>query len=656
MKPAGLPHADAGPPPAGMAGTVGHGGLGRRLTRLALGAAVVALLVTGSALNIAMYLIARDALIGETTTQARVISANLGAALLFKDTRAAGEILASLERSEGVQRAVVFDAQGLLFVDYQRPDATQAAMTLLSSAGPPGHVLTGGLLIVTERIDNAGAEIGRIRFEVPLAPLHRRAWLFAGVSAAAAVLAMALAYLLAVGVRRDVGRIERRLDDLAYLDPVTLLYNRHAAHEHLPSYLLQAQRSGGGFSIVTIDLDDFKAINDTLGHHIGDEMLRRVAQRMLQVLKPGARAYRFGGDEFVMICPWPPGYQEPQRYGAIIAHEVLGGSVQIEGIDTRLRGSIGVARYPADGLRAEEVLLASDMAMYEAKAAGKNQAAVFHAGLRALNEQRLRIESDLRLGLQRGELRLHYQPIVDLASGQPVGAEALLRWHHPERGLVAPANFIAVAERSGLIVELGDWVLNEAARQLQRWATAGLPPLPVAVNVSARQLRDGRLLQQLEQALAATGCDPLLLEIELTEHTLVEDVDDNLRVLNALRERGVRVAIDDFGTGLSSLAYLKRLPAAKLKIDRSFVRDLPQDRSDAAIVEAAVSMAQALGLQVVAEGVETEAQHQLLGRLGCHFGQGYLYSPALEPDAFAAWCRSRRNRGPVPALTPAVGR
>ena len=633
---------------------VPRGALGLRLTRLALGATVLALLITGVVLNAAMFLQSRETLIDETTIQARVIAANLGAALLFQDSHATGEILGSLERSPGVQRATVFDARGMLFVDYQSPNLAPGALSVLSSAGPPGHLLSDGLLVVTERIANAGAELGRIRVEVPLAPLYRRAMMFGGVTVTAGICAILLAYLLAVGVRRDVDGIERRLDELAYLDPVTGLYNRHAAHEHLASYVAQAKRSGQGFSIVTLDLDDFKAINDSLGHPTGDEMLRLVAQRLRLVLKPGARAYRFGGDEFVMICPWQPGYRDPHLYG-VMTREVLGGAVQLRGIDARLVGSAGVARYPIDGQRAEEVLLASDMAMYQAKAAGKNQVAVFHAGLRELNEQRLRIESELRTAMREGQLRLHYQPIVDLASGQLVGAEALLRWQHPERGMVPPGQFIDVAERSGLIVELGGWVLQQAAQQQQRWAAQGCGPWPVAVNVSARQLRDGKLLQQFEQALAVSGCDPSLIEIELTEHTLVEDVDDNIRLLTALRDRGVRIGIDDFGTGLSSLAYLKRLPAAKLKIDRSFVRDLPQDLGDAAIVEAAVSMAHALGLQVVAEGVETEAQHQMLGRLGCNYGQGYLYSPALDPREFAEWARSReasaavlaRSRGAV---------
>ncbi|MBI5260067.1 MAG: EAL domain-containing protein [Burkholderiales bacterium] len=622
------------------------GALGARLTRLALAAAAITLLLIGSVLNVVTYLQARDGLIDETTIQARVIAANLGAAVMFRDKQAAAEMLQSLERSPGVQRATVFDHAGRWFAEYQRSAPLSEPLPSSSLALTSGHVIAGEQLVVTERIENAGTELGRIRFEVPLQPLSRRAWLFGGVTVAASACAMLLAYLLAVGVRRDVDQVERRLDELAYLDPVTGLYNRHAAQEHLADYLAEAQARAQGFSIVTLDLDDFKAINDTLGHHIGDEVLRLVAQRLKQALQPGARAYRFGGDEFVIICPCQQGFRDPARYGNL-ARQVLSGSVTIEGIDTRLVGSIGVARYPNDGLRAEEVLLASDMAMYHAKTSGKNQVVVFHAGLRELNEQRLRIESELRLALREGQLRLHYQPVVDLASGQLVGAEALLRWRHPERGLVPPAQFIAVAERSSLIVELGGWVLIEAASQLGRWAAQGLAPLPVAVNVSARQLQGGRLLQQFEQAVSQSGCNPALLEIELTEHTLVEDVEDNIRLLCALRDRGVRIGIDDFGTGLSSLSYLKRLPAAKIKIDRSFVRDLPADRGDLAIVEAAVSMAHALDLQVVAEGVETEAQHQMLARLGCNFGQGYLYSPALDAQQFADWAQSHRASAAV---------
>jgi diguanylate cyclase (GGDEF)-like protein len=597
-----------------------RGALGVRLTRLALAVAAVALLITGSALNLAMHLLARDGLVTEATIQARMLAANLEAPIVFRDPRAAGEVLASLDRSPGVARATVFDSDNRPLASYwravvqedrdtgadaadeqpstERNDLAAGIRLPASAATAPvaapgdsvGHRFVGDTLVVTERIEQARREIGRVRVEVPLVPLYARAWLFGGITVGAALCAMLLAYLLAVGMRRDVDVIERRLDDLAHLDPVTSLFNRHAAREHLAVYVDEARANGEGFTVATLDLDNFKAVNDTLGHHVGDEMLRLVAQRLRQVMPPGARAYRFGGDEFVVIVP---GKAEGHAdvHPARIVRQALSGTVRVEGIEMRLGGSIGIARFPTDGAGADEVLLASDMAMYQAKAAGKNQVAVFHAGLREANEQQLRTESDLRTALRYDQLRLYYQPIIELASGNFVGAEALLRWEHPQRGLQPPAPLIAVAERSGLIVQVGGWVLQEAARQQVVWRSNGLPPWPVAVNVSARQLRGGRLLQQLDQALMRTGCRPDCLEIELTEHTLVEDVDDNIRLLERLRERGVRIAIDDFGTGLSSLSYLKRLPAAKLKIDRSFVRDLPTGRGDAAIVQAAVSMA-----------------------------------------------------------------
>jgi diguanylate cyclase len=266
---------------------------------------------------------------------------------------------------------------------------------------------------------------------------------------------------------------------------------------------------------------------------------------------------------------------------------------------------------------------------------------VYDARLREASEQRLRIESDLRAALRDGQLVLHYQPIVDLATGAVVAAEALVRWQHPERGMVPPGEFIDAAESTGLIVPLGGWVLEAAARQLAAWRAQGFMDLRVAVNVSARQLRGGRLLQQYRDAIAAAGavCTPGCLEVELTEHTLVEDVDDNLRLLGELRAMGVRIAIDDFGTGLSSLAYLKRLPIDKLKIDRSFVAGLPDERGDRAIVAAALSMARALDLRVVAEGVETTAQRDALREMGCDLAQGWLYGRAVPADQFAALLR-----------------
>lgn len=637
--------------------------VGARLMRLTLTATAIALLVTGTVLNAAVWWQSRDALIDETRAQARLIAANLSAAVMFGDTAAATETLASMQRIPGVQRATVMGARGAIFADYQRPGGPSDAMTMLGGTFEPGYEFHQGLLVVTEVIVHDGAERGRIRLEVPRAPLDRRAWYFAALSLAAAGIAMALSYALATGVRREVDTIGRRLDELAHIDPVTGLFNRHAAGDHLARFIARAQRTGQGFTVVTVDLDDFKHVNDTLGHHIGDRVLRHVADRVRHTVPDGAHAYRFGGDEFVVVCPNADGFRDPSRYGEAM-RRAIGAALAEEGLDAQLGGSVGVARYPMDGLTPEDVLLASDMAMYEAKSAGKNQTVVFHGGLRDLNERRLQLESDLRRGLREDHLFLVYQPIVELKTLRVVGAEALLRWQHPNRGLVPPSQFIPVAERSQLIVDVGGWVLGEAARRLRAWqegasVAAGLGDLAglrLSVNVSARQLRGGQLMRQILAATADSGCDLGQLDIELTEHTLVEDIEDNLKLLDTLRLRGVGIAIDDFGTGLSSLAYLKRLPVGRLKIDRSFVSGLPTDPGDMAIVQAAVSVATALGMHVVAEGVESQEQHDAVAALGCHYAQGYLYGAPMDEQALLTRVREPQGGHATPDTDPTGAR
>ncbi len=609
--------------------------LSLRLTRLVLAAAGAALLIAGTAAAGALVLLGKRELVGEMRAQARLAANHAAAAVLSADRASALETLTLLRHEGKLVRATLFDTRGQTFADLRalprmpQPPATDAF----------GHRFQGGRLIVVEPVVRGGVVIGRLRLEASLRPLYARSGLIAAATVLAALIALPLAWLLAVGVRRATDDVEARLHALAFHDPVTGLYNRHAASEHLEQYAQQALQRGTGFSVVSLDLDDFKQINDTLGHEVGDDLLRMIAGRLNGLLQPGARAYRFGGDEFVIVCTCPDGYAEPRRYGAL-ASRLLGGSTFIDGIEVALSGSVGVARFPLDGGSAEEVLRASDIAMYAAKRRGKNAVVVFDPALRAASETRMRIEQELRHALRSGQMRLHYQPVVDAHSGVLLGAEALVRWEHPERGLITPREFIAVAEQTGLVVELGAWTLEEAARQLVRWANEGLS-LWVAVNVSARQLRGGMLARQYREAVAVSGCDPQRLEIELTEHTLVEDVHENLRILTELRDLGARIAIDDFGTGLSSLAYLKRLPIDKIKIDRSFVSDLPSDRSDAAIIAAAASMARVLGLRVVAEGVETEAQRAAVCALGCELAQGYLYSKPLDAALFAAWARLR---------------
>lgn len=606
--------------------------LGTRFTRLALASAALALLVAGLLTLIITFVAARQSLARETGSQAKVLAENLSAALLFQDQASALETLRSIQASESIVGARVTDNQGRTFAEFVQPDWQTP---LLPAEPVPGF--NGTWLTTVESVRGQERNLGQLTLQVTQLPLLQRTAFSAAVMVAAAILALLLAYLFAVGMRRAVNRMELQLDRLARHDPITGLFNRHAAGEHLEEFIREATRNGTGFSVVTIDLDNFKQINDSLGHHVGDRILGFVATRLTEVLLPKARAYRMGGDEFIVICPDQEGYAEPARY-AMMASRVLSGQIAVEGIEITLSGSVGVARFPADAANTAEILRASDMAMYAAKKEGRNTTVIFERSIRDASEAVMRLEHDLRRALRNNELSLHYQPIVDSKTRALTVAEALLRWEHPERGLIGPNEFIDVAEQSGLIVELGGWVLQEAAAQLTRWANEGLS-IAVAVNVSARQLRGNVLMRQYREALALSGCQAVQLEIELTEHSLVTESKENIRVLTELRDLGTHIAVDDFGTGLSSLAYLKHLPIDKIKIDRSFIRNLPADHSDAAIVSATATMAQALGLTVVAEGVETEAQRHAVQILGCSLAQGYLFSRPLTADRFAAWVR-----------------
>lgn len=621
--------------------------LAARLTRLAMVAAALALLIAGAALNATMFVLNRNALVEDTRTQAKLVAANVVAPLIFADLGAARETLDTLEQSPRVARAELYDRSGKVFARFVR--RTKAQASLASSGSPmdsgaapasPGHRFTSDDLVLDEDVVNASTRAGMLRVVVPLAPLYSQSAVFAVATFAALALSLGLAWATTTGVRRTIAKIEQRLDDLAHRDPVTTLFNRHAAVEHLETMISEARRTGQGFSVVTLDLDDFKLINDTLGHPTGDEVLRQVAKQLIAGMRPGATVYRFGGDEFVVVCPCAEGYADPARYGDL-ARQALAASSVVAGQELRLGGSVGVARYPEDGVNSADLLRASDIAMYAAKAGGKNQVMVYEAGLLAHNAHLMQVETELRRAVDQGELRLHYEPIVELSTGRVHGAEALVRWQHPQRGLLQPDQFLDVAERSSLIVDLGAWVLQEATRQLAQWHSQGWPQLWVSVNVSARQLHHDVLTSQYDHALQRSGVEPPSLELELTEHTLVDDIEGHQRLLSRLRARGVVIAIDDFGTGLSSLSYLKRLPVDKLKIDRSFVKGLPQDEGSAAIVEATLAMANAFGLKVVAEGIETPEQLAVLQCLGCVFGQGYLFSRPVEAAHFERMLNQR---------------
>jgi len=433
---------------------------------------------------------------------------------------------------------------------------------------------------------------------------------------------------------------EERLRILANYDTLTELPNRSQFQERLAEALARMEAKGGELALIFADLDRFKQINDSLGHAIGDRLLQVVAQRLRGAVRRADLVARLGGDEFTVVMENAGGRERIRQ----VAERILGAfarPVHLEGHEIPVTTSIGISVYPRDGTTVEVLLKHADTAMYQAKSLGRNQLQFFTAEMSARAIERLSYETNLRRAEERGELELRYQPTLDLASDAVSGVEALLRWRHPERGLLAPKDFLEVAEDAGLIVPIGAWVLRTACAQAAAWQRRGLTPLEVAVNLSASQLRFENLADTVASALDRAGLAPELLLLELTESVVMEadSAAQSIARLYALKDLGVRLAIDDFGTGYSSLSYLKRLPIDTLKIDRSFVRDLLVSPQDAAIVEAIIAMARSLGLRVVAEGVETREQLDVLRRAGCHEVQGYYFSrprPASEIPALVA--------------------
>jgi diguanylate cyclase (GGDEF)-like protein len=395
-------------------------------------------------------------------------------------------------------------------------------------------------------------------------------------------------------------------------------------------------------ALLYLDLDHFKTVNDSLGHGAGDRLLKTVALRLRATLRETDSICRQGGDEFLIVLGDLPDTAAVKP----VIDKLMAALVQpirIDGQELMTTASIGVAHYPDDGTDFDTLLQKADTALYRAKDAGRNGYRFFDEQMNEQAMDRLQLRNGLRQALEQGEFVLHYQPLVDLRSGEVIGAEALLRWNRPGAGLVPPGRFIAQAEESGLIVPIGDWVIGEACRQAMAWQRGGLPAMTVAVNLSALQFGRGDVEQVVARALRDSGLNPACLELELTESILLNHTEQVLAVVRRLKGLGVKLSIDDFGTGYSSLSYLKRFAVDKLKIDRSFVADLLVDADDGAIVRAIVQMAHGLGLSTIAEGVEDAAVAQRLVELGCEAAQGFHFARPLPPDQFAAFMR----RGPA---------
>ena len=431
-------------------------------------------------------------------------------------------------------------------------------------------------------------------------------------------------------------RAEERAEYLATRDALTGLPNRVLLHDRLEQCIFNAARNQVGFAFMFIDLDRFKTINDSLGHQVGDELLKRVASRLTACVRATDTVARLGGDEFAVILE---NLDDDDDEGAQEVAEkmiaAMGAPMLIESQHLSTSCSIGISLYPNDGRDSEALMKNADVAMYYAKEKGRNNYQFFSQDMNARAQERLSVENYLRLALRRNELVLHYQPRVKVETGELVGVEALVRWQHPRRGLLMPDRFIGVAEDSGLIVPIGEWVLDHACKQLREWQ-AHAPGLKLAVNLSVGQIADGeRLLRAVEGALRGAGVPARALELELTESHLMQDIAEKSAFLHRLGEIGVGLAIDDFGTGYSSLSYLKSLPVDSIKIDSSFVRDIGADPNDEAIIRAIVAMAHSLHLVVVAEGVETADQLAALRELGCDEYQGFLESVALGAAEFS---------------------
>lgn len=433
--------------------------------------------------------------------------------------------------------------------------------------------------------------------------------------------------------KKQLNEKEKRLSYISTHDPLTELPNRGLLLGRLQHAMSKACSSGLQTALLLLDLDRFKNINDSLGHEIGDQVLREVAKRLKHSIRDTDMLARLGGDEFHILLEE---IEDVADIGAIAKNilTILTAPINVGTHEFFITASIGISLVPTDTKDAKRLLTCAEVAMYRTKEQGGNNYQFYTPDMNARTHELLQLESCLRKAVEQDQLVLHYQPQLDLASGDLIGCEALLRWQHPEMGMISPCDFIPLAEKTGLIVMIGEWVLRTACAQNKTWQQSGRPPIRVAVNISVRQFREPGFLEMVERVLDETGLDPEWVELEITESLIMENIGEAIMILNKLKDRGVHLAIDDFGTGYSSLSYLKRFPLTHLKIDQSFVRDITTDENDAAITISIIALARSMGLNVIAEGVETEEQLHFLKQNDCEQGQGYLFSRPIPAEEF----------------------
>ncbi|WP_270169556.1 putative bifunctional diguanylate cyclase/phosphodiesterase [Paenibacillus sp. SYP-B4298] len=432
---------------------------------------------------------------------------------------------------------------------------------------------------------------------------------------------------------------EERINFLAYHDELTGLSNRRLFQERLGEELVRARSSGKKMAVILLDIDRFKTINDTLGHSFGDQILSAVAGRLQRIVPYPNCVFRMGGDEFTIILPYLRLPEEAIQTAEALMR-LFHSPIAIGEADYHITISLGISLYPDDGDSVEQLVKNADVAMYSAKAQ-RNDFKRFTPQMNERAGERLALENDLRRALEHTQFKMNYQPLVELETGRVVGVEALVRWQHPQRGMIPPGDFIPLSEETGFILPLGEWVLREACRQNKQWQDEGLPKMMMSVNLSMRQFKQYKLVERVAAILRETGLEARYLELEITE-SMTTEVDYAVETLTRLKALGVRISVDDFGTGYSSLIYLKRLPIDKLKIDRSFVSDVMHDSNDAAIVSTIAAMAKHLKLRITAEGVEDAAQLEFLRRQQCEEAQGYFFGRPMPPTDFAAWLQQHK--------------
>ncbi len=616
--------------------------LGKKVALANTLTAVAALCVASVALILFQFLALRGTLVDDLLVQARIVGNNSTAALMFGDRKALEETLGGLAVSPSVSSASVFDMTSTAMASYQRLRSGFPLTRPNAELSAAGYAYTLNYVDVAEPIRANGQQIGVVAIRASLDQLYARLLTYAGLTVGVALCSLALAYLLVSSMRRAVRHAEAHLHFLAHVDPVTTLPNRHEFNERLSFALAKAKRYETAVGLLLLDLDNFKMVNDTLGHEAGDQLLKLVADRLVGTLRSTDIICRIGGDEFMVIVEPSEDTSEVSNVAGKIL-SALGAPFEVNSHHLYVTASIGVSVYPRDAKDAQTLIRSTDTAMYYAKNKGKNGFEVFQSEMEKRAQKRMKLEANLRRALGKGQLQLNYQPQIDMKTNRIVGIEALARWYCPELGHVSPAEFIPVAEESGIIVALGRWVLQTACRQAAAWRDQGLLDSieHVAVNLSARQTRDSGLMNDINAILAETQLPPKLLELEITEGVLMDNVHANLDLLQRLQAANIHLSIDDFGTGYSSMSYLKRFPIDQLKIDRSFVADVPGDGE--AIVTAIIAMAHSLSLTVVAEGVETQAQVDFLRQAGCDIMQGFYLARPLPVSELTALLTQKRD-------------